>query len=109
MKTTVVHFKYEPYDVLITRGHSIFGNPFRIGEDGNRSEVIQKYIDWAETPEEVIIEKDGIKYSNKVVRENVHTLKGLRLGCWCKHPKQPKPCHGDYLAKLADASDFIDL
>ena len=30
----------------------------------------------------------------------LHTLKGKRLACWCK----PKACHGDVLAKLADAS-----
>lgn len=109
MKTTVVHWKYEPFDVLITRGSGIFGNPFRVGEDGTHLEVIQKHINWLQNPEEIIIEKDGIKYSNKVVRENIHKLKGLRLGCWCKHPEHPKSCHGDYLAILADSSDFIDL
>lgn len=109
MPTTVVHLKYEPYDVLITRGHSIFGNPFVVGKDGTHSEVIQKHIDWLETPEEIIIETDGIKYSNKIVRENINDLRGLRLGCWCKHPKHPKPCHGDFLAKWADWWDFKEF
>ena len=58
MTTTVVHWKYDPYDVLITRGHSIFGNPFRIGEDGTRSEVCDKYEEWVNNPEEIIIEKE---------------------------------------------------
>jgi len=30
----------------------------------------------------------------------LHALKGKRLACWCK----PKACHGDVLARLADAS-----
>jgi hypothetical protein len=28
----------------------------------------------------------------------VHELKGKVLGCWCN----PKPCHGDVLAELAE-------
>jgi len=28
----------------------------------------------------------------------VHTLRGMRLGCYCA----PLPCHGDVLARLAD-------
>ena len=30
--------------------------------------------------------------------QEIHTLKGKTLGCWCK----PKPCHGDVLADLSN-------
>ena len=42
--TTVVKID-QPYDVYIGRP-SKWGNPFRIGPDGNREEVIRKYRDW---------------------------------------------------------------
>ena len=38
----VVNAHREPYDVLIARP-SKWGNPFRIGRDGNRDQVIKMY------------------------------------------------------------------
>ena len=38
----VVNLRNEKYDVYIGRG-SPFGNPFKIGIDGTRLEVIEKY------------------------------------------------------------------
>ncbi len=83
MKTTVVHCKKEKYDVYIGRP-SKWGNPFVIGKDGNREEVVRKYEQW------ILKQPDLI--------EEISTLKGKTLGCWCK----PAGCHGDILAKLAD-------
>ena len=83
-KTRVVHCKKEPFDVYIGRP-SKWGNPFRIGRDGSREEVIQKYRHWI--------------LANPVLVAQLPTeLKGKRLGCWCK----PYACHGDALAELAD-------
>ena len=78
-KTQVVNIKYEPFDIYIGRG-SIWGNPFKIGEDGSREEVIEKYEKWMPS------------YLLKLLP----LLEGQRLGCWCK----PKACHGDVLIKL---------
>ena len=83
MPTTVVHCNHEPYDVYIGRG-SRWGNPFRIGLDGNRDEVIDKYADWLMT-QSILLAKVG-------------QLKDKRLGCYCA----PKRCHGNILAQLAD-------
>lgn len=44
----VVHCKREQYDVYIGRP-SILGNPFTVGRDGTREEVIAKYEDWLRT------------------------------------------------------------
>ena len=41
----VVHCKKEPYDIYIGRP-SKWGNPFSIGKDGTREEVIEKYREW---------------------------------------------------------------
>lgn len=85
--TRVVHCKRAPYDVYIGRGRgSRWGNPFVIGRDGDRAEVIEKYERWLLTQPELLAALPG--------------LRGRTLGCWCA----PRPCHGDVLARLADAT-----
>ncbi len=86
MKTTVVHCKKESYDVYIGRP-SKWGNPFTIGKDGDREEVIRKYIDWLESQPKLLAA--------------IHELKGKVLGCWCS----PNACHGDVLAEIANNMD----
>ena len=81
--TRVVHCKKEAFDVYIGRP-SVWGNPFEIGRDGIREEVIQKYRCW-------ITQQPGLM-------EQLPMLRGKVLGCWCS----PKGCHGDVLAELAD-------
>jgi hypothetical protein len=77
----VVHCKREPYDVYIGRP-SKWGNPFSIGKNGTREEVITKYKEW-------IVKQPQLMADLK-------ELKGKTLGCWC----YPKPCHGDILIEL---------
>jgi len=86
--TKVVNRRTKPFDVYIGRG-SPWGNPFRIGPDGTRDEVIRKYRDW------VLNSNDA---DALWIREHVTELKGKTLGCYCA----PQPCHGDFLAILAD-------
>lgn len=43
--TTVVNIKHEIADVYIGRG-SKWGNPFKIGKDGSRNDVINKYREY---------------------------------------------------------------
>jgi len=81
----VVHCKKEPYDVYIGRG-SKWGNPFIIGKDGTRDEVIALYRMLLYT------ERNDLLLSVK------KELSGKILGCWCA----PNPCHGDILAALAN-------
>ena len=90
--TKVVHCKHSKFDVYIGRGTRDFpegskwGNPYRIGADGTRDEVIAMYEDWIKTQPELLA--------------SLHELKDKTLGCWC----WPMPCHGDVLAKLADTA-----
>lgn len=83
MKPRVVHCKREGYHVYIGRP-SIWGNPFEIGRDGTREEVIAKYREWIQTRPELL--------------EALPTLRGKVLACWCS----PRPCHGDILLELAN-------
>ncbi len=67
---------------------SNFANPFKIGKDGTRDEVIQKYKTY-------IIKKlkDDVFFQKELIR-----MKGKNIGCWCF----PEPCHGDVLLELID-------
>jgi len=79
----VVHCKKEPYDVYIGRP-SKWGNPYVIGRDGSREDVIRKY-------------KSYLTGNRKLMSE-IGELKGKTLGCYC----HPKACHGDVLVELAN-------
>lgn len=81
----VVHCKKASYDVYIGRP-SIWGNPFVIGKDGTREQVIEKY--------------ESFIRANTNLMSQLHTLRGKTLGCWCK----PLACHGDILAKLSNGT-----
>ena len=86
--TRVVHCRQEPYDIYIGRG-SRWGNPFLIGVDGTRKEVIEKYRQFI--------------LAHPQLMEDLHELRGKTLGCWCK----PLDCHGDILVGLAEG-DILD-
>lgn len=90
----VMNCKVDDYDVYIGRNRcprtgkiGIWGNPFKIGRDGSRSEVIKKFKDWIEAQPE-LIEKARLE------------LRDMRLGCWCA----PALCHGDVLYEIAHFS-----
>lgn len=86
MKHRVVHCRKAPYDVYIGRP-SMWGNPFLIGSDGTRLQVIQKYSTWVKKQPRLM----GL----------LPRLKGKILGCWCA----PMACHGTVLVNLADKCD----
>ncbi len=85
MTGKVVHLRHELYDVRIDRT-TIWGNPFAIGKDGTREQVIAKYREW--------IMDDPVMM--QAVREK---LRGKVLGCWCA----PLACHGDVLVEIANS------
>lgn len=68
---------------------SELGNPFTIGEDGTRDEVIDKYIIWFEAHPEEWKARIRRKYRGKV------------LICWCR----PFRCHGDYIAQYVNEEE----
>jgi hypothetical protein len=98
--TNLKQWIMDPNNVYIGRGKivfvdsarfppedSVFCNPFKIGKDGTREQVIQKYEEYV---------KHKIDTDPEFARA-VRDLKGKTLGCWCA----PEPCHGHVLAKLA--------
>ncbi len=71
---------------------SRWGNPFKIGKDGTRQEIIQKYRVWFLTGTES--RKVG-RYivDPRSLREHIHELRGFNLAC-CP---AGLPCHADFL------------
>jgi hypothetical protein len=79
----VVHCKKELYDVYIGRP-SKWGNPYVIGRDGTREDVIKLFNSYIR--------------SNRKLMSEIGELKGKTLGCYC----HPEACHGDILIDLAN-------
>lgn len=87
--TELVNIAHSGCDVYIGRG-SPFGNPYVLGVDGDRDEVIRLY---------------KIHFIEKLMRDpgfsaKVEALRGKKLGCHCS----PLACHGDVILEyLKDA------
>lgn len=64
---------------------SKWGNPYRIGVDGTREEVVQLYRERFPKPSIRLAQKE---------------LRGKDLVCWCA----PLPCHADFLLEIANAN-----
>ena len=91
-KTRVVNKYHEAYDVYIGRG-SIFGNPFCIGKDGNRTDVIKKYKVWFYE-----------RLKDRLFEQAVQGLRGKKLGCFCK----PLACHGDVIKEYLNERNTVN-
>lgn len=68
---------------------SKWGNPFILGIDGNRAEVVAKYARWIQTQPQLLAD--------------LPELKGKHLMCWCA----PAACHGDVLLALANGEEDV--
>jgi hypothetical protein len=71
---------------------SKWGNPFEVGKDGTRAEVLEKYRAY-------IFENEALMQQAK------QELKGKNLTCWCA----PLPCHGDILMEIANPNDDTEV
>lgn len=77
---------------------SLLGNPYVIGKDGTRDEVIDRYRAWLWRQ---------IKLRGEVYRElrrlaAKSTVEDLILICWCKRPGRQVACHGDVIKRAVE-------
>ena len=72
-------------DLFIGRG-SPWGNPFRIGRDGDRSAVLRRHERW-------------LRDQHHLLRR-IGELRGRNLVCFCA----PLGCHGHLLLRLANGT-----
>lgn len=89
--TRVVHCKREPYDVYIGRP-SKWGNPFAV-----KAGTLAAFR--VATVDEALARYEAWLRDQPALMASLVELRGKTLGCWCK----PGLCHGDVLARLADA------
>jgi hypothetical protein len=88
-RATVVHCKRAVYDTYIGRANgslpqSKWANPWVIGKDGTRDEVIDRYANWIKTQPDLMAA--------------LPELRNKTLGCWCA----PQRCHGHVLAQMVE-------
>jgi hypothetical protein len=83
------HHKNVPEGAIYVGRPTKWGNPYVIGRDGDRNEVIRKYRKY-------II--DNLMTSDLCARD-LEDLRGKDLVCWCA----PKPCHADILLEIANS------
>lgn len=74
-----------PHAIFVGRP-SKYGNPFCIGNDGTRDDVIRKF-------------KDMVVSDANMIRSIIYDLRGKDLVCFCS----PLRCHADILLKIANA------
>ena len=86
----------ENNDVRVYVGRpSVLGNPFKLGKDGDRQEVIAKYRRWL---------WEEIKKRERVYKELVGLVEferhasDIQLACHC----YPQACHADILVKALE-------
>ena len=80
------HHAGVPTDAVYIGRGSKWGNPFRIGRDGDRAAVIAKYERWLADQHHFLRALDD--------------LADRHLVCFCA----PRPCHGDLLLRLANTT-----
>lgn len=100
METVAVNLRLSPHDVYVGRAgkgqDGYFGNPIKVGERCPRCDGM--HMEGSATlPCYLAYLTDRIA-ADDTFRERVKSLRGKRLGCFCK----PKPCHADILAAFAD-------
>jgi len=78
--------KHPATDRVYVGRPSKWGNPFRIGVDGDRATVIARHAAWLRNQHDLLPALDE--------------LRGKNLVCFCA----PQPCHGDLLLRLANAT-----
>lgn len=104
-ETVVVNKNFQPCDVYIGRtlmSPFHFGNPFthtpgRVGDIivvKDRDTAVFYFQRWLEG----LMFVDHEPERRMWILENMESLRGKRLGCFCK----PKPCHGDVYVRMLE-------
>ena len=78
-----------PTDAMYVGRPSKWGNPFVIGRDGTREEVLVKYRKHV----------DDLRHTSDLFIADLVELRGKDLICWCA----PLACHADVLLEIANA------
>lgn len=92
-------WRMPPNTVYVGRG-SKWGNPFRVGVNGDAAECVRKYARWL-LPYSHRAERSGLDdfmIASANLDEIRLELAGKNVACWCR---EGEPCHGDLLLEWA--------
>ena len=89
-----------PADSVYVGRPSPIGNPFHIGEDGTREEVIAKYKEWLGKQD---MHSDAAAEMCRLANLYIQTGE-LALVCWCA----PEACHADVIKKYIQQMTMRD-
>ncbi|MGB8834159.1 MAG: DUF4326 domain-containing protein [Candidatus Sulfotelmatobacter sp.] len=98
MTTVVNRRRTHAYGVYIGRAYSMipespYHNPYHLGADGDRDEVILKFaVYWYAEEQRALRERSRRELPFRV------------LGCWCA----PEKCHGDIIAGYVDWREIME-
>ncbi|MBN9097577.1 MAG: DUF4326 domain-containing protein [Pseudonocardia sp.] len=76
----------KPDGVVVVARPSVFGNPFRLGPDGSRAEIVARY-------------RTHLLDDPELLARARAELAGRDLACWCP---LDGPCHADVLLELVN-------
>ena len=98
--TTIAHKNKVKSGFYIGRAYSmmpqsVYANPYHIGKDGTRDEVILKFTVYWYAPEQKELRAQACKELSYRV-----------ITCWCDVPKEK--CHGDIIAGYVNAREIFD-
>lgn len=76
---------------------SPLGNPFVIGRDGDRAQVVLKYEEWLH--EQMDQGNQRVWNALAWIKDALEAGENINLVCWCA----PEACHGDVIKRLVEA------
>ena len=86
-----------PPDTVNVSRPSRWGNPFKVVEGRTQGEAVDKFRAWLKTDRFRF--HAGLPKKKQWMLENIETLRGKDLACFCK---PGTPCHADILMELAN-------
>jgi ribA/ribD-fused uncharacterized protein len=96
------HGRYDVYIGRIKGSTEHYGNPYIVGIDGNRDDVIAKCDQWLNGHRSLITVEPGRR---RWILYNLPKLKDRKIGCHCK----PEACHGDIYVRMLDVEAIWDF
>lgn len=101
----IYHVKNAPDDAIyIGRRNALlkletspYHNPFVVGVDGTREQVLEKFEEYWYAPKQEALRVQAIV-----------ELSGKNLKCWCKRRKKSYACHGDIIIEFLDTANRLE-
>ena len=77
---------------------SLWGNPFKVGVDGDAAECVRKFREWL-LPYKHGDDLDAYLCAEANIKAVQNDLRGKNLACWCPIGSA---CHADVLLEIAN-------